>query len=71
LKQFSFAYAAFVSTFEPKDIGHALSDHNWVNSMHEELENFEWNQVWELVALPQGVSQLGQMGVEEQRGRER
>jgi hypothetical protein len=36
-----FAHAAFVATFEPKDIGHTLSDHNWVNSMHEELENFE------------------------------
>jgi hypothetical protein len=44
-----FAHAAFVATFEPKDIGHALSDHNWVNSMHEEMENFERNQVWELV----------------------
>jgi hypothetical protein len=44
-----FAHAAFVATFEPKDIGHALSDHNWVNSMHEELENFERNLVWELV----------------------
>jgi hypothetical protein len=41
-----FAHAAFVATFEPKDIGHALSYHNWVNSMHEELENFERNQVW-------------------------
>jgi hypothetical protein len=41
-----FAHVAFVATFEPKDIGHALSDHNWVNSMHEELENFERNQVW-------------------------
>jgi hypothetical protein len=29
-----FAHAAFVATFEPKDIGHALSDHIWVNSMH-------------------------------------
>jgi hypothetical protein len=38
-----FAHAAFVVTFEPKDIGHALSDHNWVNSMHEELENFKRN----------------------------
>jgi hypothetical protein len=47
-----FAHAPFVSTFEPKDIGHALSDHNWVNSMHEELENFERNQVWELVDPP-------------------
>jgi hypothetical protein len=44
-----FAHAAFVATFEPKDIGHALSDHDWFNSMHEELENFERNQVWELV----------------------
>jgi hypothetical protein len=48
-EQFSFAHAAFVATFEPRDIGHTLSDHNWVNSMHEELENFERNQVWELV----------------------
>jgi hypothetical protein len=31
-----FARAAFVATFEPKDIGHTLYDPNWVNSMHEE-----------------------------------
>jgi hypothetical protein len=49
-----FAHAAFVATFEPKDIRHAQSDHNWVNSMHEELENFERNQVWELVDPPPG-----------------
>jgi hypothetical protein len=47
-----FAHATFVATFEPKDIGHALSDHNWVNLVHEELENFERNQVWELVDPP-------------------
>jgi hypothetical protein len=47
-----FAHSAFVATFEPKDIGHALSDPNWVNAMHEELENFETNQVWELVEPP-------------------
>jgi hypothetical protein len=33
-----FAHSAFVATFEPKDIGHVLSDPNWVNAMHEELE---------------------------------
>jgi hypothetical protein len=32
-----FAHAAFVATFELKYIGHTLSDHNWVNLMHEEL----------------------------------
>jgi hypothetical protein len=54
-----FAHAAFVATFEPKDIRHALSDHNWVNSMHEELENFEGNQVWELVDPPPGCKPIG------------
>jgi hypothetical protein len=54
-----FTHAAFVATFEPKDIGHALSDHNWVNSMHEELENFERNQVGELVDPPPGCKPIG------------
>jgi hypothetical protein len=54
-----FAHAAFVATFEPKDIGHTLSNHNWVNSMHEELENFERNHVWELVDPPPGCKPIG------------
>jgi hypothetical protein len=57
-----FAHAAFVATFEPKDIGHSLSDHNWLNSMHEELENIERNQVGNWLTLPQFVSRLGQNG---------
>jgi hypothetical protein len=44
-----FTNMLFVSLFEPRDIGHALSDSSWVNVMHEELENFERNQVWTLV----------------------
>jgi hypothetical protein len=58
-----FAHAAFVTTFEPKGIGHAISDHNWVNSMHEELENFERNQVWELVDHPPGCKPIGKKWV--------
>jgi hypothetical protein len=54
-----FAHVAFVATFEPKDVGYALSDHNWVNSMHEELEKFERNQVWELVDPPPGCKPIG------------
>jgi hypothetical protein len=54
-----FAHAAFVASFEAKDIGHALSDANWVNSMHEELENFERNQVWELVEPPPNCHPIG------------
>jgi hypothetical protein len=54
-----FAHLAFVATFEPKDIGHTLSDPNWVNAMHEELENFVKNQVWELVELPPNCKPIG------------
>jgi hypothetical protein len=32
-----FAHSTFVATFEPKDVGHTLSDHNLVNSMHKKL----------------------------------
>jgi hypothetical protein len=54
-----FAHVSFVSNFVSKDIGHALSNHNWVNSMPEELENFERNQVWELVNPPLGCKPIG------------
>jgi hypothetical protein len=36
-----FSNTLFVALFEPRDIGHALSNSSWVNAMHEELENFE------------------------------
>jgi hypothetical protein len=58
-KNSHFAHAAFVATSKPKDIGHMLSDHNWVNSMHEELENFERNQDWDLVDPPLGCKTIG------------
>ncbi|WVZ84597.1 hypothetical protein U9M48_031620 [Paspalum notatum var. saurae] len=47
-----FSHSAYVASFEPRDVSHALSDHNWVNAMHEELENFERNHVWDLVNPP-------------------
>jgi hypothetical protein len=40
-----FSNTLFVALFEPQAVGHALSDSSWVNAMHEELENFERNQV--------------------------
>ena len=30
----------------------ALEDPDWINAMHEELHNFERNQVWTLVEKP-------------------
>jgi hypothetical protein len=49
----------FVALFEPRDVRHALSDSSWVNAMHEELENFETNQVWTLVKPLRDVNVIG------------
>jgi hypothetical protein len=54
-----FTNTLFVALSEPQDVGHALSDLSWVNAMHEELENFERNQVWTLVERPHDVNVIG------------
>jgi hypothetical protein len=54
-----FTNTLFVALFEPRDVGHTLSDLSWVNVMHEELENFERNQVWTLVESPRDVNVIG------------
>ncbi|WVZ63488.1 hypothetical protein U9M48_013115 [Paspalum notatum var. saurae] len=51
-----FSHSACVVSFEPWDVSHALSNPNWVNAMHEELENFERNHVWNLVEPPPNVA---------------
>ena len=50
---------SFVSSIEPKNIDEALKDVDWVNTMHEELNNFTRNQVWELVERPKGHNVIG------------
>ncbi|WVZ76444.1 hypothetical protein U9M48_024420 [Paspalum notatum var. saurae] len=54
-----FSHSAYVAFFEPRDMSHALSDPNWVNAMHEELENFERNHVWDLVEPPPNCRPIG------------
>jgi hypothetical protein len=54
-----FTNTLFVTLFEPRDVGHALSDSSWVNAMNDELENFERNQVWTLVKPPRDVNVIG------------
>jgi hypothetical protein len=51
-----FTNTLFVALFEPRDVGHALSDSSWINVIHEELENFKRNQVWTLVEPPRDVN---------------
>jgi hypothetical protein len=48
----------FVSFIEPKKIEEALRDVDWVNAMHEELNNFIRNQVWELVERPKNHNMI-------------
>jgi hypothetical protein len=54
-----FSNTLFVALFEPQDVRHALSHSSWVNAMHEELENFERNQIWTLVDPPSDVNVIG------------
>ncbi|WVZ89077.1 LOW QUALITY PROTEIN: hypothetical protein U9M48_035533 [Paspalum notatum var. saurae] len=50
---------SFVSSIEPSTIEQALSDPDWVNAMHEELNNFTRNEVWTLEARPKGARVIG------------
>jgi hypothetical protein len=50
---------SFVSFLEPKSVEEALQDPDWVNAMHEELNNFTRNQVWTLEEKPKGARVIG------------
>ena len=39
------SHMCYVSLIEPKNIKEALLDDSWVNAMHEELGQFERNNV--------------------------
>jgi hypothetical protein len=43
---------AFISCVEPQKVFEALEDPDWVEAMHEELNNFKRNKVWSLVEKP-------------------
>ncbi|GJY10842.1 retrovirus-related pol polyprotein from transposon TNT 1-94 [Tanacetum coccineum] len=45
-------YALIISTIEPKNIKEALADHSWIESMQDELHQFQRLEVWELVPRP-------------------
>ncbi|GJQ96914.1 retrovirus-related pol polyprotein from transposon TNT 1-94 [Tanacetum coccineum] len=47
-------YALTVSTIEPKNIKEAMANHSWIESMQDELNQFERLQVWELVPCLKG-----------------
>jgi hypothetical protein len=53
-----FTNTLFLALFEPRDVGHALSNLSWVNVMHEELQNFERKQVWTVVEPHKDVNAI-------------
>ena len=50
---------ALVSQLEPKNIKIALNDESWINTLHEELHQFERNKVWHLVSRLLNGSVIG------------
>ena len=50
---------SFVSSFEPTKIEDALMNCDWVNAMYELLNNFQRNQIWELVERPKNCIIIG------------
>src|SRR3954470_15331424 len=51
LSNFS-AHHAYISMIEPKKVFEALEDSDWLEAMHDELNNFKRNNVWRLVEKP-------------------
>jgi hypothetical protein len=56
------AFYLFVSSLEPIKVEQALEDPDWVVAMQEELNNFERNQVCELVEKDQRRTSLAPNG---------
>ena len=44
---------------EPKTIDEAICDDSWIDAMVEELDQFEKNEVWNLVSPPKKQSVIG------------
>ncbi|WVZ83672.1 LOW QUALITY PROTEIN: hypothetical protein U9M48_030798 [Paspalum notatum var. saurae] len=54
-----YEHYSFVSCVEPNRVDEVLQDPDWVNAMHEELNNFTRNEVWELVERPKNYNVMG------------
>ena len=52
-------HSDFISEIEPKNIDIALGEESWVMAMHEELNQFVRNNVWNLVPRPTNYPVVG------------
>ena len=48
------SYSCYLSQVEPTKVEEALQDESWVEAMHDELLQFQRNDVWTLVPRPEG-----------------
>ena len=53
------SYSCYLSQVEPTKFEDALQDESWVEAMHDELLQFERNDVWTLVPRPEGEHIIG------------
>ncbi|KAI3825180.1 hypothetical protein L1987_06656 [Smallanthus sonchifolius] len=53
------SHSCFISQVEPKNVEMALNDNNWIETMQEELTQFDKLKVWNFVDLPKGVYPIG------------
>ena len=52
-------HMAFVSQVEPKIVTEALEDNNWINAIHEELNQIARNEVWTLIPRSKKMNVIG------------
>ena len=52
-----------ISMIEPTTFDEALSDDGWILAMQEELNQFQRNDVWDLVPKPQHKNIIGRKWV--------
>uniref|UniRef100_A0A1S4DNP4 Uncharacterized mitochondrial protein AtMg00820-like n=1 Tax=Nicotiana tabacum TaxID=4097 RepID=A0A1S4DNP4_TOBAC len=53
------ATIALISQVELKKVDEALKDSSWIQTMQDEFEQFNKNQVWELVPKPANATVVG------------
>ena len=53
------SYSCYLSQVEPTKVEEALQDESWVEAMHDELLQFQRNDVWTLIPRPKGDHIIG------------
>ena len=53
------SYSCYLSQVEPTKVEEALQDERWVEAMHDELLQFQRNDVWTLVPRLEGEHIIG------------